>query len=305
MMKLYYAPGACSLADHIALREVGATFETEAVDMRTKLTATGEDFRLTNPKGYVPALVLDDCEVLTENIAVLDWIADQYPQLRRNGSLSRTRQLEMLAFISTEIHRAYKPLWHAGTDAEKLKAKEEVAKLFAFTADRLQGDYLFGSELSVADCYLFVMLRWAEHFGVATPPALLKLKRLMERRPAVREALAVEETARHGPRSVPAAADAPVGPLAPAVVENPAEKRFERPIADDRIAAAYYRDEGGKLALIHTEVPFEFSGQGIATDLARGTFDLLRQSGRKAVLECAFMVRFANAHPEYADVVAR
>ena len=119
MMKLYYSPGACSLADHIALLEVGAKFETEAVDIRTKRTASGEDFRTINPKGYVPALVLDDCETLTENIAVLDWIAEQYPQLRRNGSLSRTRQLEMLAFISTEIHIAFKPLWHGAAEADK------------------------------------------------------------------------------------------------------------------------------------------------------------------------------------------
>lgn len=299
MMKLYYAPGACSLADHIALLEVGAKFETEAVDMRTKRTATGEDFRAVNPKGYVPALVLDDCETLTENIAVLDWIAEQHPQLRRHGSLSRTRQLEMLAFISTEIHRAFKPMWHGGSEAEKRHARDEIAKLFDLTAGRMQGDYLFGSELSVADCYLFVMLRWAERFDIPVPAPLARLKRLMEARPAVRAALAAEESAR------PAAASASSAAAGPTVRENPAERRFERPIGEDRIAAAYYRDDGGKLAFIHTEVPFEDSGQGIATDLARGTFELLRQSGRKAELICPFMVRFANAHPEYADVVAR
>src|SRR5215510_4052564 len=148
MMKLYYAPGACSLADHIALLEVGAKFETEAVDIRAKRTASGGDFRSINPKGYVPALVLDDCEILTENIAVLDWISDQYPQLRHNGTLSRTRQLEMLAFISTEIHRAFKPLWHGGNDEEKQKAREEVARLLDLTAKKLSGNYLFGDDLS-------------------------------------------------------------------------------------------------------------------------------------------------------------
>jgi glutathione S-transferase len=173
-MRLYYAPGACSLADHIALLEVGATFETEAVDIKTKRTASGEDFLTINPKGYVPALMLDDCEILTENIAVLDWISEQYPQLRRNGTLSRTRQLEMLAFISTEIHRAFKPMWHGGSDAEKQKARETVASLFEFTAERMIGDYLFGDELTVADCYLYVMLRWAEKFGIAVRDALLR-----------------------------------------------------------------------------------------------------------------------------------
>lgn len=193
MMKLYYAPGACSLADHIALLEVDAEFEAEAVDIRTKRTASGEDFRSINPKGYVPVLVLDDCEILTENIAVLDWIADRYPQLRRNGVLSRTRQLETLAFISTEIHRAFKPMWHGGAEAEKQKARETLAGLFAFTATQMSGDYLFGGELTVADCYLFVMLRWAEKFGIAAPEPLLRLQWRMEQRPAVQAALAREE----------------------------------------------------------------------------------------------------------------
>jgi glutathione S-transferase len=294
MMKLYFSPGACSLADHIALLEVGAKFEAEAVDIRTKQTASGEDFRTINPKGYVPALVLDDCEILTENIAVLDWLSEQYPQLRRHGSLSRTRQLEMLAYISTEIHGAYKPLWHGGDELAKQAARERISSLFAFTASRLQGDYLFGRDPSAADCYLFVMLRWSGKFGIAVPDALLDLQQRMEARPAVRAALEREEGARYAPASAPADMQ---------VRENPDEHRFERPIRGDVIAAAYYRNEDGKLTFVHTEVPFEFSGQGIATDLAHGAFGLLRTSGRKAVLKCEFMVRFANAHPEYADVV--
>lgn len=295
MMKLYYAPGACSLADHIALLEVGAKFETEAVDIKTKMTASGEDFLTINPKGYVPALVLDDCEILTENIAVLDYIADQYPQLRRNGSLSRTRQLEMLAFISTEIHGAFKPLWHGGSDDEKQLARERIERLFGFAAKQLQGEYLFGDQLNVADCYLYVMLRWAGKFGITVPGALLRLGWRMDQRPAVQAALAREKAFRPGvSRSAPINAT---------VTENAELSRFERPIHDEAIAAAYYRNGDGKLTFIHTEVPQEFSGQGIATDLARGTFDLLRGSGRKAVLVCPFMVHFANTHPEYRDVV--
>lgn len=297
MMKLYFAPGACSLADHISLLEVGAKFEAEAVDIRTKRTASGEDFLSINPKGYVPALVLDDCEILTENVAILDWIADRHPQLRRNGALSRTRQLEMLAFISTEIHRAFKPMWHGGEE-EKAKARETAAGLLDFTAKQMLGDYLFGSELSAADCYLFVMLRWAEKFGVAVPDELLRMQWRMEQRPAVRMALQREEAAKttlpHPPRTSPIDAQ---------VRENPEQHRFERPIHDGAIAAAYYRDADGELVFIHTEVPSEFTGQGIATELARGSFELLRQSGRKAVLKCPFMVHFSNTHPEYADVV--
>jgi glutathione S-transferase len=295
MLKLYYAPGACSLSDHVALFEVGAKFEAEAVDLKTKRTASGEDFRTINPKGYVPALLLDDCEILTENIAVLDWIADQYPQLRRNGVLSRTRQLEMLAFISTELHVRFKPMWHGASEAEKEKARETLAGLFEYAAKQMIGDYLFGDELTVADCYLLVMLRWADRFGVAVPDKLLRLQWRMEQRPAVRNALAIEEAAL--PRKPSAS------PIGATVTENVAEHRFERPIHDTAIAAAYYRDADGNLVFIHTEVPTEFSGQGIATELARGTFELLRQSGRKAVLKCPFMAHFYNKHPEYGDVV--
>jgi glutathione S-transferase len=193
MLKLYFAPGACSLADHIALREAGALFEAEAVDIHAKRTASGADFLAINAKGYVPALVLESGQILTENIAVLDWIADQYPQLRTGGPLARTRQLEMLAFISTEIHRAYKPLWHGGSDVEKRKARETVASLLVFAAKQMRGEYLFGDQLGVADCYLFVMLRWAAKFGIAAPDKLLKLQWRMEQRPAVKAALAREE----------------------------------------------------------------------------------------------------------------
>jgi glutathione S-transferase len=295
MMKLYYSPGACSLADHIALIEVGAKFEAEAVDIKTKRTASGEDYLAINPKGYVPTLVLDDCETLTENIAVLDFIAEQYPQLRRNGALSRTRQLEMLAFISTEIHGAYRALWHGGSEEDLESAKTRIAAHLEFASRQLQGDYLFGDELSVADCYLYVMLRWAGKFGITVPEPLLRLGWRMDQRPAVQAALAREKAFR--------ATGSPSTPIKAAVTENAKLNRFERPIHDEAIAAAYYRNGDGKLTFIHTEVPHEFSGQGIATELARGTFDLLRVSGRKAVLVCPFMVHFANTHPEYADVV--
>lgn len=194
-MTLYYAPGACSLADHIALLEAGASFETEAVDLRTKRTASARDFRTINPKGYVPALELEDGQVLTENVAVLDWISERYPRLRPSGLLWRTRQLEMLAFISTEIHRAFKPMWHAGLETEKEAAREAIAGLLDDSAGKLAGDYLFGDALGVADCYLFVMLRWAEKFGVATPEPLIRLQMRLEQRPSVRNALAREAAA--------------------------------------------------------------------------------------------------------------
>jgi glutathione S-transferase len=294
-MKLYFAPWACSLAGHIALLEMDESFEIEAVDIRTKRTASGRDFREINPKGYVPALVLDGGETITENIAILDWIADKHPIMRPAGTLARTRLIEMLTFISTEIHRAYKPLWHGAGEGEKQKARENVAKLLQFAATQMRGDYLFGNRLSVADCYLFVMVRWAEKVGVAVPEALLHLQWRMDARPSVQAAIAQEELAR--PRVCSSVVESKVR-------ENPEQHRFERPIHDDAIAAAYYRVVGGNLSLIHTEVPTEFSGLGIATDLARGTFELLRRTGRKAILICPFMVHFSVTHPEYADVIA-
>src|SRR5687768_18513180 len=107
-MKLYYAPGACSLATHIALLEAGLEFELERVDLKRKVTETGKDFTTVNSKGYVPALVLDDGSMITENVAVLDWIATQHRGLGIEGTLGRTQLFEALAYISTEIHKSFK-----------------------------------------------------------------------------------------------------------------------------------------------------------------------------------------------------
>lgn len=191
-MKLYYLPGACSLADHIALIEAGAAFESERVDIRTRKTASGADFLAINPKGYVPALVVDGGETLTENIAVLYWIAGQYPQLGVDGPLGRTRLLEALAYISTEVHRAFKPMWHGGSEDEKAKARGTIVSLLQLLADDMTGDYLFGNRMSVADCYLFVMLRWADRFGIVAPAPLPALRDRMMARPSVHAAMQAE-----------------------------------------------------------------------------------------------------------------
>ena len=191
-MKLYYSPLACSLADHIALLEAGASFEREAVNLKTKRTASGEDFTAINRKGYVPALVLDSGETLTENVAVLDWIASQYPALQVEGPLGRTRVIEALTYVSTEIHRSFKPMWHLGDEAELAKARATISHQFDFFADGLKTDYLFGDRPSVADFYLFVMLLWSDKFDVAIPEPLRALRGRMLARPAVRTALQEE-----------------------------------------------------------------------------------------------------------------
>jgi glutathione S-transferase len=192
-MKLYYSPGACSLADHIALLEGGLDFELERVDLKTKLTETGADFNAINTKGYVPALVLDSGEIVTENVAVLDLIAARAPAVGLDGALGRTRLLEMLAYISAEIHKSFKPMFTGANQEEKAKAGAEINKRLRWIAERRAGKYLFGNEPTVADFYLFVMLRWASKFGIAVPDALGTLQARMAERPGVQAAIEFEE----------------------------------------------------------------------------------------------------------------
>lgn len=191
-MKLFYAPGACSLADRIALLEAGLPFVHESVNLKDKTTASGADFTNINPKGYVPVLALDSGEILTENVAVLDWIAARSPSLGVDGPLGRTRLLEALAYVSTEVHPAYKPFFHGASDEEKGRARAKIARLYQLLADRMRGDYLFGNRPTVADFYLFVTLLWAGKAGVPVPERLVALRERMLSRPAVQAAMAVE-----------------------------------------------------------------------------------------------------------------
>ena len=188
-MKLYYSPGACSLADHIALHEAKLTFEHEKVDLKSKRTEGGVDFATINPKGYVPALVLDSGETLTENIAILDWIAHQDAALRPSGPMGHTHLLQALAFISTEIHKSFKPFFMGAGDEEKKKAGELILKRMGYLDERLEGDFLFGAEVSVADAYLFVMMLWAKKNELEVPAKLGALRDRMMERPAVQKAM--------------------------------------------------------------------------------------------------------------------
>lgn len=191
-MKLYYAPGACSLAPHIALHEAGLDFDHVKVDLAAHTVEGGGDYFAVNPKGYVPALTLDGSETLTENVAILDWIAHQAPRLRPEGTLGHTHLLEMLAFISTELHKSFAPFFQKGSDEEKAKAAEKIGKRFNWISGEMAGDYLFGAEPSVADCYLFVMLTWAKKHGVDAPAALGAFAERMRGRESVRAALTHE-----------------------------------------------------------------------------------------------------------------
>ena len=189
-MKLYYAPGACSLADHISLHEAGFKFDCVKVDLKAGRTQDGADYAVINPKGYVPALEFDDGEVLTENVAILSVIADRAPMLAPEGGSARFRLLEMLAFISSEIHKSFKPFFNpAATDADKAAATETLGKRFGYVAGQMKGDYLFGPKFTVADAYLFVMCLWAQKNGLTLPAPLPAFVTRMKARPAVRMAL--------------------------------------------------------------------------------------------------------------------
>ncbi|WP_345814498.1 glutathione S-transferase N-terminal domain-containing protein [Paraburkholderia sp. PREW-6R] len=192
-MKLYYSPGACSFADHIALHEADLSFDRIRVDLKTKLTESGQNFEDINPKSYVPVLELDDGQILTENVAILYWIAEREPSLRPPGQTGTLRLLETLAFISTEIHKQFSRVLKPSCDAEAQAAREKLGKRFQLIATMMKGEYLFGSEASVADAYLFTMLMWAKKANLAVPAKLEEFSQRMRTRPAVQLALKHEE----------------------------------------------------------------------------------------------------------------
>lgn len=198
-MKLYFATGTCSLAPHILLREVGATFDLEQVDNKTKKTKSGADFWQINPKGYVPVLELDDGRRLTEGPAMVQYIADQYPNsglVPACGSFDRYRVVEWLNFISSEIHKTFGPLFKDTTPAEyKTISKENLSKRYAFLEEHLANhQYLHGERFGIADCYLFVVSNWLGRVGLDAgkwPNVKAYLGRIAAR-PKVQEAMQAE-----------------------------------------------------------------------------------------------------------------
>lgn len=197
-MKLYFSPGACSLSPHIVLREGGFSFTTEKVDLKTG-KFSGGDFTKINPKGYVPALELDNGEVLTEGAAIVQYLAEKKPEaklLPAMGTMERARGLEWLVYIATELHKGFGPLWNPITPEEmKPKIKEMLGKRIDYVNAHLKGrDYLLGSQFSAADAYLFTVLSWADHLKMDTS-AWANVQAFLERmkkRPKVQEALKAE-----------------------------------------------------------------------------------------------------------------
>jgi glutathione S-transferase len=202
-MKLYFSPGTCSLSPHIALRESGLPFELVKTEMRSKETADGSDFLRLNPKGYVPALVLDDGEVLTEGPAIVQYIADLAPQqglAPAPGSMGRYRLQEWLNFIATELHKGFSPLFNPATpDNFKQLCANRLCERLDWLATQLDGRaYLLGEQFTVADGYLFTVLNWSRFVGIDLSrwPLLVAYLDRVRERPAVQAALQAEKAAR-------------------------------------------------------------------------------------------------------------
>ncbi|MCX5576791.1 glutathione transferase GstA [Kaistia terrae] len=196
-MKLFYAPGACSLSPHIALREAGLPFDIVKVDLRDKATESGGDFKAINPKGYVPALELEDGSIVTEGPVIVQMIADLVPKsglAPAFGTRERYQLMDWLAFISTELHKGFSPLFNPATNEEAKKSvKERLTLRFAYLTEAL-GDkpYLMGENFSVADGYLFTVLRWAKSFKFDVGSKLDAYFDRVAARPAVQQALEAE-----------------------------------------------------------------------------------------------------------------
>jgi glutathione S-transferase len=199
-MKLYYSPGACSLSPHIALREAGLAFEPVLAPTKTHQLPDGGDYYAVNPLGYVPLLELDDGTRLREGPAIVQYIADQVPQKNlapASGTLPRYRLQEWLNFIATELHRSFSPLFNpAMPDEGKKIYRDRIANRLQFVDRELAGkDWLMGDTFTVADAYLYTVVRWAKPMAIdiSALSNLAAYQVRVEARPAVQEALRHEK----------------------------------------------------------------------------------------------------------------
>lgn len=207
-MKLYYAPGACSLSPHIVSREAGLAVDLKKVNLKDKTIDGGGDYRQVNAKGYVPALEVDG-QVLTEGPAIVQYLADQKPDsglAPKAGSFERSKLQEWLNFISTEIHKGFSPLFKPNTpDDYKKIVKENLAARFDWLDKQLAGkDYVTGKAFTVADAYLFTVLRWSEptKIDLSRWPNLVAYLARVAARPKVKEALKFEGLLKEDARTI-------------------------------------------------------------------------------------------------------
>jgi glutathione S-transferase len=198
-MKLFYSSGACSLSPHIVAQEAGIELRLQKVDLKTKTIASEGDYLTINPKGYVPALQLDNGEVLTEGPVIVQYLADLKPEkglAPAAGTLARYRLQEMLGFINSELHKTYSPLFKAETPAEtRTERQAYLRKRYAIVEKQLEGrPYLFGDSFTVADAYLFTVTNWAGtvKFDLSPLPNVAAFHARVGARPAVKDAMRAE-----------------------------------------------------------------------------------------------------------------
>jgi glutathione S-transferase len=198
-MKLYFSPGACSLSPHIVLREAGLKFTLEKTDTKTKVTASGVDYKTINPRGAVPALQFDDGTVLTEGPAIVQYIADQAPGknlIPPAGTLQRYRVMEALNFVTSELHKGFTPLFYptANDDVKAFTRNNLLTKIGMASEFLGKNDYLVGNQFSVADPYMFVVLSWGAYVNVSLAdwPNLQAFQARIAARPAVHAAMVAE-----------------------------------------------------------------------------------------------------------------
>jgi glutathione S-transferase len=198
-MKLYFSPGACSLSPRIVLLEAGLPFTAEKTDLKSKKTASGADYLAVNSKGAVPALELDDGQVLTEGPVIVQYLADLKPDsglAPRAGTLDRYRLMEILNYITSELHKGFSPLFNKDIPADARKAAvDNLAKKFNWLSTHLGGTkFLLGDTFTVADAYLFTVLRWSGlvHVDLTQWPVLAAYVARVGERPKVKEALHAE-----------------------------------------------------------------------------------------------------------------
>jgi glutathione S-transferase len=198
-MKLYYSPGACSLAPHIVLHEAGLAFTPVLASTKTHKLADGTDYYTINPKGYVPLLELDDGQRLSEGPVITQYIADQVPHKKLAppaGTMERYRLMEWLNFLTSEVHKGFSPLFNPALPEEaKALFRQKVGERLKWVDSQLEGrDYLMGSQFTIADAYLYVLAGWSGAVGVEIG-ALKHLGAFMQRmnaRPAVQAARQAE-----------------------------------------------------------------------------------------------------------------
>lgn len=199
-MKLYYKPGACSLASHIILNEIGEDFSLVEVDTAKGLTKSGSDYKKINSKGYVPSLQLDSGPILTEGASILQFLADQHPTLElapETGTIARARLHEYLNYTGSELHKAFSPLFSdAASDEVKKTAKVNVANKFDYLENLLidSRKYLLDDKFTVADAYLFVVCNWANFVGIDLKnwPHIANYVERVANRPASQAAMKAE-----------------------------------------------------------------------------------------------------------------